>query len=398
MRDELRRTAEADTPSVIELASALIRQPSRGGIDDYEPVLGLAETWLTDHELPRRRLHTADGAPAGVVCEIAGAHPGPVWVLDACLDTAPFGDLAAWTFPPTAGDVEGTWIRGRGAADSKVAAAMFCHLAAAISRRCDDLHGTLAVLLDVDEHTGDFGGARAYLAEPHTAPIAGAMIGYPGLDEVVVGGRGVFRARVHVYGDASHSGSSKPVASNAISRAARFVALLDGLELPEPVAGGFPLPPKLTVTEIRGGDSFTTVPDHCVIGIDIRLTDVLGEEAATKLLDTAVAVLDNTTRAPRPTTMDTVVSWPPFRLTGHDQPAAALIAGTRAAGLAVRTKIAGPSNIGNLLAAEGIPATAGFGMNYHGLHGIDEAADLAGLPTVHIAYHHAALSLLGVCR
>lgn len=64
-------------------------------------------------------------------------------------------------------------------------------------------------------------------------------------------------------------------------------------------------------------------------------------------------------------------------------------------GLAVRAKTAGPSNIGNLLAGEGVPATAGFGVPYEGLHAIDERAHLAELPQVYIVYQRAVLGLLG---
>lgn len=60
----------------------------------------------------------------------------------------------------------------------------------------------------------------------------------------------------------------------------------------------------------------------------------------------------------------------------------------------MRAKTAGPSNIGNLLAGEGIAATAGFGVPYEGLHGIDERAHLAALPTVYAVYQRAVLDLL----
>uniref|UniRef100_UPI003F49924B hypothetical protein n=1 Tax=Amycolatopsis sp. CA-096443 TaxID=3239919 RepID=UPI003F49924B len=56
--------------------------------------------------------------------------------------------------------------------------------------------------------------------------------------------------------------------------------------------------------------------------------------------------------------------------------------------------VARASNIGNFLAGLGIPATAGFGLHYRGLHGTDECARLDVLPVVQTAYHHAALSLL----
>lgn len=61
----------------------------------------------------------------------------------------------------------------------------------------------------------------------------------------------------------------------------------------------------------------------------------------------------------------------------------------------MRAKTAGPSNIGNLPAGEGIPATAGFGVRHGGPHGMDERALLADLPGVHAVYRRAVLSLLG---
>jgi succinyl-diaminopimelate desuccinylase len=60
----------------------------------------------------------------------------------------------------------------------------------------------------------------------------------------------------------------------------------------------------------------------------------------------------------------------------------------------VEAKIAGPSNIGNYLAGLGIPATAGFGVSYVGLHGTDERARLDTIPTVQATYHDAVLRLM----
>jgi succinyl-diaminopimelate desuccinylase len=57
-------------------------------------------------------------------------------------------------------------------------------------------------------------------------------------------------------------------------------------------------------------------------------------------------------------------------------------------------KVAGPSNIGNYLAGLGIPATAGFGVDYRGLHGADERIRLESVPQVQAVYHRALLTLL----
>ncbi|MFD5085971.1 hypothetical protein ACFWOG_25420 [Kitasatospora sp. NPDC058406] len=44
---------------------------------------------------------------------------------------------------------------------------------------------------------------------------------------------------------------------------------------------------------------------------------------------------------------------------------------------------------------EGIRSTAGFGVPYERLHGIDERASLAELPTVYAVYLQAVRALLG---
>ncbi|MBP8532337.1 M20 family metallopeptidase [Streptomyces sp. MK37H] len=395
MSDNLQQAAEARAASVIGLARELIRRPSRAGIDDYGPVLGVLEDWLTAHGLPHRRLHDAAGELVGLLVEIPGGRPGAWWTLDACVDTAPYGDETAWSFPPDSGDIVDGWLRGRGAADSKLAAAMFCHIAADLMSHAADLHGGLAVLLDVDEHTGGFGGARAYLTDPAAARPAGVMIGYPGLDDVVVGGRGLWRASVAVHAPSGHSGSSRAVVG-AISRAAHLVRLLDAADLPSvDGASVFPLPPKLSVTSFHGGQGFSVTPDRCDLNVDIRTTPTFDAHDAETLIRKAVAELDAELPAPKPTEITPVATWPPFRLAEGEQPAAALLNAAAEAGVMVRAKTAGPSNIGNLLAGEGIPATAGFGVPYEGLHGIDERAHLAELPQVYTVYRRAVLQLLG---
>ncbi|MEV7778812.1 M20/M25/M40 family metallo-hydrolase [Kitasatospora sp. NPDC088351] len=393
--DGLVARAAEQTASVTALAQELIRLPSRAGVDDYGPVLAVLERWLGARDLPHRRLHDERGDLVGLLVEIEGGRPGRWWVLDACVDTASFGDEDAWSFAPTSGEIRDGFLLGRGSADSKLPAAVFCHIAADLQARAADLHGGLAVLLDVDEHTGGFGGARAYLADPRAVRPAGVMIGYPGMEEVVVGGRGLWRARITVHAPSGHSGSSRTVVG-AVSRAARLVQLLDDAELPPgPLGGvGFPLRPKLTVTAIEGGQGFSVSPDRCDLNVDIRTTPAFDGTDAESLVRKACAELDAAFPVPEPTQVTTIACWPPFQLRPDEEPAAALLQAARAVGLQVRPKVAGPSNIGNLLAGEGIPATAGFGLPYIGLHGTDERAHLAELPLVHAAYHRAVLALL----
>lgn len=393
--------ATQDHESVIELTRDLVSIPSRGGIDPYEPVLDRIDTWLAQHGLHTSALKDKTGATVGLTCEVAGSRPGPRWVLDACLDTAPFGDEQAWTHPPTSPAITDGWLYGRGAADSKSGAAIFCHIAARLAAVTDQIRGSLVLLFDVDEHTGGFGGARRYFEGPENgaAPgdVAGVMIGYPGMDKLVVGGRGVHRAKLHVHGIASHSGGSKTTPS-AIEKAAHLVRALSAAELPDNTNAEFPLPGKLTVTAMAGGEGFSVTPDLCTLNVDIRVTPTFDSETAARLLEQLVAGVDDAWPGTRPTLIQLDTRWPAYALPRDSRLRTALLDAARAAGVEVEAKIAGPANIGNYLAGLGIPATAGFGVTYTGLHGTDERIRLDTIPTVQAIYHNAVLNLLNLTR
>src|SRR6266567_2927910 len=188
------RAAREDHDSVVELTRRLVRIPSRGGLDPYEPVLACMSAWLGQRGLDCRQLAGPGGETVALTCEVPGARPGPRVVLDACLDTAPFGDEAAWTYPPASGQITGGWLHGRGSSDSKAGAVIFAHLAARLADAAGGWAGSVVLLFDVDEHTGGFGGAKAYFE--HAGPVDAVMIGYPGPGHVITGGRGVLRARV----------------------------------------------------------------------------------------------------------------------------------------------------------------------------------------------------------
>ncbi len=330
-----------------------------------------------------------------VTGEVRGSRPGPTYVLDATVDTAPFGDPAAWSDPPTSGEIRQGWLFGRGSADCKTGVALFCHLLAAARDDGAALGGTLGGLFDAGEHSGGFDGVRAYFADDaRRAPVAGVMIGYPGNDEVVVGGRGFLRAVVRVAGTAGHSGSRRPVEANAVTRAARLASNFSAVDLGDLTSPDFPLPPKVTVTFIHGGEGFSVVPDTCEVGVDFRLTPRFDGVEAETLLQEMVADLDATTPAPRPTTVEWQPGWPAYRLPATSPLARSLQ--EAAGGVFGRTPpftVAGPSNIGNFLAQVGIEATAGFGVTYQNLHAANEAVEVASIAPVYQTYRDALRSL-----
>lgn len=392
----VRGAAEADYDSVVALAQCLVCLPSRGGLDPYEPVVDLMASWLADRGLPARRLRADDGVTVGLTCELVGARPGPRYVLDACLDTAPFGDPTAWRHPPTSGVIEDGWLHGRGSADSKTAVSVFAHIAVRLRSQASGLRGTLALLFDADEHTGRFGGARQYFgAEAHD--IAGVMIGYPGTSELIVGSRGVARMQLAVLGRAGHSGSSDPsTRCNAVEKAAELVRDLARQHTPASADPTLGLPPRLTVTAVQGGEGYTIVPDRCTVNIDARLTLGFDAAAAVQLVEQAISSVDRQWPGTAPTEITHQQAWPAYRL-DEDVPVRAALATAAARHLPQppQPKVSGPSNIGNYLALLGIPATAGLGVRYYGLHGTDERVELATIPPVQATYHEAVLALLG---
>jgi succinyl-diaminopimelate desuccinylase len=391
---ELEAAARDDQASVLELARDLVQIPSRGGIDPYDPVLDCMAAWLGARGLDCRRLTGPGGATVALACEVTGAGSGPRYVLDACLDTAPFGDESAWRQPPTSAVIADGWLHGRGSSDSKAGAAIFAHVLTRLKSASSRWAGSVVLLLDVDEHTGAFGGARAFFEDPAAPRVDGVMIGYPGPDHVVTGGRGVLRTRLHVHGVAGHSGSSSRVTPSAIAKAAALVTQLHSAKLPGPAGPGFPLPARLTVTAISGGEGYSVVPDLCVVNVDVRLTPAFDSDAALAAVRAATAATDDHWPGTQPTYVEVTTSWPPYALPRDSPVGTALLAGARSAGITALAKVAGPSNIGNYLAGLGIPATAGFGVAYEGLHGTDERILIDSIPPVQAAYHQALLTLL----
>jgi len=111
-------------------------------------------------------------------------------------------------------------------------------------------------------------------------------------------------------------------------------------------------------------------------------------------MEGTVAEVDHAWADTRPTLIDVTTRWPAFALPADSPLRATMIAAAAAFGVDTEPKIAGPSNIGNYLAGLGIPATAGFGVTYTGLHATDERFRTDTVPTVHAIYHAALLRLL----
>ena len=385
----------ADVPlhSTTDLLRALVRIPSRAGEDDLGPIALFLEEWLARRGVVVRTLAGDSGARLGVYAEATGAASGPWTVLNATVDTAGFGDLSTWTFPPSSAEIDGGWLHGRGSADSKAAVAIFSHLLLEMLGRTD-FAGRIGVLFDCDEHSGRFGGAHAFFDRPHEGREPprpdGVLIGYPGIDRIVNGCRGFLRSVLTIHGIAAHSGSSRQRGVNAISRAFELGRRLESLTLPPPTEA-FPLPPQLTITGMHGGSqAFSQVPDLCELRLDMRLTPSFSLEPARKAIEEAVAAFDASSPQAAATAIDWHGGWPAYQLAADHALVQAMQQAARDELEAeIPTAVVGPSNIGNYLASLGVPALCGFGVRAEGIHAANERIALDSIEPVYRVYRNA---------
>jgi succinyl-diaminopimelate desuccinylase len=302
----------APVESILRLLQELVRTPSRGGLDGYGSAISLVRLWLDGQGISSDVLLDEHGQPVALHASIG--QGAPCFVLNAPLDTASYGDETRWTHPPASGLLQDGWLHGRGSGDSKSAVAIFCHIAAALRRRRWSGQGSVELLFDADEHTGRLGGMRAWLAR-RPEGVAGVFIGYPGDERIMIGSRGFWRARLRVYGEPGHSGAGRRKAANAISKAALLVRELEESPLPQRMREDFPLPPKLTVTGVRGGGDFALVPDVAIVEVDLRLTPAFEASAAEALVREAVRKTEEAWPSPRPTEVEVLPGWPAYVLT-----------------------------------------------------------------------------------
>jgi succinyl-diaminopimelate desuccinylase len=270
--------------------------------------------------------------------------------------------------------------------------AIFCHVARAVQEGGLLDRGTLFLLFDGDEHTGRFGGVKAFVEGRGITPSF-AAVGYPGHREVVIGARGFYRATVHVSGAAGHSGD--PVArprDNAVLKLGRLVELLATAPLPRETDADFRFGPRLSVTEIAGGGGWSQVPSSAQASVDVRLTPHFGADAARTVIERCLGRLDRHWPSETPSRFEEVATWPCYRL-DRRSPWVRILRGCAqdALGRRVSAVVCGPSNIGNYLAAHGVPAVCGFGVAFGNVHAADEFVDLDTIAPVYRAYLDAVV-------
>jgi acetylornithine deacetylase/succinyl-diaminopimelate desuccinylase len=259
---------------VVELAAGLVRIPSHPGLANQEAaVVGALARWLAEHGLGAARDEAAPGRP-NLLCTVAGDAAGRHLLLCGHTDTVPLNrDDAGVGF---AGEVRDGELLGRGAVDMKGAIAAMAAALVALERSGALSAGRVTLAAVVDEELESLGAERL-IATGFAAD--GAIVGEPSGNRLWLGHKGLEWLAIDFHGRAAHGGTPQ-AGINAISAAARFVALVEERLAPRLVARAHPLlgPPTLNLGTIRGGDQPSTVAASCSIGVDRR--SVPGESFA----------------------------------------------------------------------------------------------------------------------
>jgi acetylornithine deacetylase len=201
-------------------------------------------------------------------------------LLNSHLDVVP--PSADHPFDPFTPVIQGGALYGRGSVDAKASGATM--LTALLTLAADGFTppdgGRLVVALTTCEETGAAPSGLAVI-RPHLEPLAAALIGEPTQLRPCIAQKGLLILRVEAHGQTAHAARAH-LGDNAILRAARDLARLDGLTLgdADPHLG----PPTLAVTTIEGGTARNVVPDHCTFHLDIRTTPALAHDAVTRRL------------------------------------------------------------------------------------------------------------------
>jgi putative selenium metabolism hydrolase len=217
---------------------------------------------------------------------------GPLKILyDAHIDTVQVTNEEGWPYPPLEGRIVGESIFGRGAVDEKAAMAGFLLAGKWLAANAPDngFPFTLIVVGSVMEEDCD-GYPLRHIIENESLKPDYVLLGEPTNMKVYRGQRGRMELEIATKGKSAH-GAHNRQGINAIYKMNPIVKAIERLDrrLPSvaPLGRG-----SITVSDIRSrGPSLCSVPDHCRIHLDRRLT--VGETRESALAELEELVLNS---------------------------------------------------------------------------------------------------------
>ncbi len=210
--------------------------------------------------------HEFDRDRTSLVARLEGRGDRPPLCFSGHIDTVPLGQ-APWKMDPFAGDIDDGKLYGRGSSDMKSGVAAFVVAALGFARRAQPAAG-LILAITAGEETGCEGAYDLARRDGVLGRAGAFVVAEPTANRPVVGHKGALWLDARTRGVTAH-GSMPERGVNAIYKATQAIEALQAFVFdvpPHPQLGA----PTLNVGRIAGGLNINSVPDACVVGVDIR--------------------------------------------------------------------------------------------------------------------------------
>ncbi|NQD38765.1 hydrolase [Permianibacter sp. IMCC34836] len=262
-------------------------------------------------------------------------------------------------------------LNAPGAADLKGGLLVMLTALQALEQSADKNNLGWEVILNPDEEIGSLGSAPL-LAEAARRHHIGLCY-EPSLPtgELVSTRKGTGTFSVHVRGKAAHAGREHHLGRNAIVAAAHVASTLDALN-------GQHGDMTVNVGFVDGGGSVNVVPEHCLLKVNVRVSNTEQQRAFELALQAACAAVDQ--RDGFKTTLLGSFHRPPKLMTPALESLLGLLRDCgNAINLDVRWQATGGCCDGNNLAAAGLANVDNLGVRGGNIHSSDEFALLDSL-------------------
>lgn len=325
-----------------------------------------------------------------VLCHIRGnGQSERTLILSTHMDTV---EPIDYTRDPWGGQIEDGYLYGVGAADAKAQIAAFIYAVQALRQAGVTLAGNITLAFVVDEEVGACSSyGTHYLLERDLLQGDAAIIGEPGNEKIAIGHRGLYRFRLRVKGEATHTGLRAWEAGerghNAILDVARLAQALAEQQLPDTPSDAFPQRRSVLTfpTLIKGGSGINVVPSICEAYGDVRLLPGLSAAQIREMIERQLQHLDI-----RAYQLDELLDIPAVE-TGRNAKVVQHLANAIEAVTGTYPRIggSGPACDGWMFIQRGIPTICGYGVKCGGVHGADEWVELESLREVTNVYAQA---------
>jgi len=359
---------ESHKKNLIGFLQRLVQTPSQDGVDSLKLISKVVSQELKKFGF--KPILVGSKKTLSVLCFCNSGSKGKKLWLDAPLDTVAVGNKKKWKYSPFSGRIISGKLYGRGSGDCKAAIAIFIYAAVAVFQSGNKPKGQLILTFDSGEQNGDFSGMRNILKKGIKADAC--IIGYPDTEEIAIGSRGFLRLNITTFGKSAHTGARYNVGVNAISKMVKVAQVLGKLKMKYKKILLFEFGPRLTISQIKGGQAINIMPDECNIKVDIRLVPSQTKKIVLKEIKHLIEGIEKSDP-------EFQVKIKPYLYesafqTSEKSKIVRILKKNAEKILNKKIKLiaSGPSNIGNIIGNKGIDTIAGFGVDGGNFHSENE--------------------------